>query len=186
GNVAMVVGDGLLAQHVLARLDRGTVDLEVVAVPGDHVDDVDVIAFQQVGVVTGGYVRAVSAGRGRGPFRVDVAHSADPAARIPGRAGRARPAGPAARPDHAYAESLACHSGDLSTSSWRRQRASRPCPPIATSSVSQDRHSSTASRHRGANRQPPGTSMRLGGDPEMLRNWPRCSPCGTASSRALV
>ena len=47
-DVAEVVRDRLLAEHVLAGLERGHVDLEVLGVPGHHVDDGDVVAGKQV------------------------------------------------------------------------------------------------------------------------------------------
>src|SRR5208282_3210311 len=105
-DVAVVVRDRLLAQHVLAGLDGRAVDGEVIAVAGDHVDDVDVAAVEQLAVVGGGDLGAVALGRGGGPLGLAVADTDDLAPLVPGPAGQVRQPRPAARADHAYAESL--------------------------------------------------------------------------------
>src|SRR5437870_660817 len=65
--VASVISDRTLSPHVRAGLDRGPVDPEVLALPDDHVDHVDVVPAEQCRVVSGGPLRAEP---GRGLLRL--------------------------------------------------------------------------------------------------------------------
>src|SRR5215469_305540 len=134
--------DRLLTEHVLARIQCGRVEREVLAVPGDHVDDVDVVTLEQLAVVGGGNLGA-ELGRSRNcPVRVKIADANDLAPVVPGPAGQMCKVRPPAGADYADAESLGCHvTRPSSISSSRRQRAACSCSPAATSAVSQVRQS---------------------------------------------
>jgi hypothetical protein len=109
----VVVSDWLLAEHVLAGLDGRAVDSEVLAVAGDHVDHVDVVAVEQHAVIRSDDLCFVTVGGRGGPVKVEVADADYLAPLVPGPAGQVGQPRPAPRADHAYAESLPSHASDL-------------------------------------------------------------------------
>ena len=110
-DVLVVVADGLLDEHVLAGLERREGQLLVAVAPaaGDHVDDIDVAAAQDLLRIGNGLGDAELP---RGSFRevlVQVADHHHIAERRPREAGKVSAVRPPARADHANAQLLFDH-----------------------------------------------------------------------------
>src|SRR5262249_1440023 len=109
--LAEVVGDRFLAQHVLAGFERGPGELEVRVAGSANVDDIDVVAFQQLTRIVGGNWNIEFVRRVMRPIDFYVRDRNDPAARIacvPGQVGLTRP-GTCSEHAHAYEVTVASH-----------------------------------------------------------------------------
>ena len=98
----IVVRHRLLAEHVLARLERRHREHEVLLVARYDVDDVDVVALDHAPVVGDGLAHPELVRRGLGQIGIGVAHGDDAAALVARPSREVSPVRPPPAPDHAY------------------------------------------------------------------------------------
>jgi hypothetical protein len=112
--VAVVVGDRLLAEHVLAGLERRPGQLEMRVAGGADVNEVDVVALEQLARI-GGCSRDVELVRRRaGAVHLDVGNRHDAAARLPSVPWQVGAARPGTGAEHAYSDdTIGAHTTPL-------------------------------------------------------------------------